>query len=152
MFTSVFAGRYDVYAKSFSINDQGKIPVFFHPMIMVEDSYHLRKTGFQDIDELCFEICIFRWEIAIGIFPMQLQMIAAFLVLDLDEGDWKEAGLTIRRISQGTPDRKPSRDFSFGPRESIFGSSLGSDSVSRKLLIWKKLLELVCRKSMQLSF
>ena len=39
LFTSVFAGRYDVYAKSFMIKEKFNI---FHPMIMVGSSCHLK--------------------------------------------------------------------------------------------------------------
>ncbi len=40
----------------------------------------------------------FRGEAAIANFPMHLDDSCYFLILDFDEGDWKEAGLIIRRI------------------------------------------------------
>ena len=149
LFTSVFAGRYDVYAKSF-INDQGKIQYF--------PSYDYgwkqlppEKRSFQTLTDSVLK-SHFRGETAIGIFPMHLDDSCYFLVLDLDEGDWKEAGLTIHRIS----------------REHQIEGNLEISRSGQGLHIWfffeeaipcrearlfgKKLLELAMQESMQLSF
>ncbi|VKJ10854.1 DNA or RNA helicases of superfamily II [Streptococcus pneumoniae] len=149
LFTSVFAGRYDVYAKNF-INEQGKIQYF--------PSYDYgwkqlppEKRSFQTLTNSVLK-SHFRGEAAIGIFPMHLDDSCYFLVLDLDEGDWKEAGLTIRRIA---------RELQMEAHLEISRSGYGlhiwfffeEAILSRKArLFGKKLLELAMQESMQLSF
>lgn len=149
LFTSVFAGRYDVYAKSF-INDQGKIQYF--------PSYDYgwkqlppEKRSFQTLTDSVLK-SHFRGETAIGIFPMHLDDSCYFLVLDLDERDWKEAGLTIRRIA-----RKRQMEAHLEISRSGHGLHIWfffEEAIpSREArLFGKKLLELAMQESMQLSF
>lgn len=149
LFTSVFAGRYDVYAKSF-INDQEKIQYF--------PSYDYgwkqllpEKRSFQTLTDSVLK-SHFRGETAIGIFPMHLDDSCHFLVLDFDEGDWKEAGLTIRRIA-----RERQMEAHLEISRSGYGLHIWfffeEAILSRKArLFGKKLLELAMQESMQLSF
>ncbi|HGJ3845844.1 TPA: DEAD/DEAH box helicase family protein [Streptococcus pneumoniae] len=149
LFTSVFAGRYDVYAKNF-INEQGKIQYF--------PSYDYgwkqlppEKRSFQTLTNSVLK-SHFRGEAAIGIFPMHLDDSCYFLVLDLDEGDWKEAGLTIRRIA-----RERQMEAHLEISRSGYGLHIWfffeEAILSRKArLFGKKLLELAMQESMQLSF
>ena len=149
LFTSVFAGRYDVYAKSF-INDQGKIQYF--------PSYDYgwkqlppEKRSFQTLTDSVLK-SHFRGETAIGIFPMHLDDSCYFLVLDFDEGDWKEAGLTIRRIAR---ERKMEAHLEISRSGHglhiwfFFEEAIPSREAR---LFGKKLLELAMQESMQLSF
>lgn len=149
LFTSVFAGRYDVYAKNF-INEQGKIQYF--------PSYDYgwkqlppEKRSFQTLTNSVLK-SHFRGEAAIGIFPMHLDDSCHFLVLDFDEGDWKEAGLTIRRIA-----RERQMEAHLEISRSGYGLHIWfffeEAILSRKArLFGKKLLELAMQESMQLSF
>lgn len=149
LFTSVFAGRFDVYAKSF-INDQGKIQYF--------PSYDYgwkqlppEKRSFQTLTDSVLK-SHFRGETAIGIFPMHLDDSCYFLVLDFDEGDWKEAGLTIRRIA-----RERQMEAHLEISRSGHGLHIWfffeEAILSREArLFGKKLLELAMQESMQLSF
>lgn len=94
----------------------------------------------------------FRGEIAIGIFPMHLDDSCYFLVLDLDEGDWKEAGLAIRRIArerQMEAHLEISRS-GYGLHIWFFFEEAIPSREAR--LFGKKLLELAMQESMQLSF
>ena len=149
LFTSVFAGRYDVYAKSF-INDQGKIQYF--------PSYDYgwkqlppEKRSFQTLTNSVLK-SHFRGEIAIGIFPMQLDDSCYFLVLDLDEGDWKEAGLTIQRIARERQMEGHLEISRSGQGLHIWFFFEEAIPCREARLFGKKLLELAMQESMQLSF
>ena len=149
LFTSVFAGRYDVYAKSF-INDQGKIQYF--------PSYDYgwkqlppEKRSFQTLTNSVLK-SHFRGEIAIGIFPMHLDDSCYFLVLDLDEGDWKEAGLTIHRIAREHQIESHLEISRSGQGIHIWFFFEEAIPSREARLFGKKLLELAMQESMQLSF
>ena len=149
LFTSVFAGRYDVYAKSF-INDQGKIQYF--------PSYDYgwkqlppEKRSFQTLTDSVLK-SHFRGETAIGIFPMHLDDSCYFLVLDLDEGDWKEAGLTIRRIARERQMEAHLEISRSGHGLHIWFFFEEAIPSREARLFGKKLLELAMQESMQLSF
>ena len=149
LFTSVFAGRFDVYAKSF-INDQGKIKYF--------PSYDYgwkqlppEKRSFQTLTNSVLK-SHFRGEIAIGIFPMQLDDSCYFLVLDLDEGDWKEAGLTIHRIARERQMEGHLEISRSGQGLHIWFFFEEAIPCREARLFGKKLLELSMQESMQLSF
>ncbi|CIY32085.1 DNA or RNA helicases of superfamily II [Streptococcus pneumoniae] len=149
LFTSVFAGRYDVYAKSF-INDQGKIQYF--------PSYDYgwkqlppEKRSFQTLTDSVLK-SHFRGETAIGIFPMHLDDSCYFLVLDFDEGDWKEAGLTIRRIARERQMEAHLEISRSGHGLHIWFFFEEAIPSREARLFGKKLLELAMQESMQLSF
>ena len=149
LFTSVFAGRYDVYAKSF-INDQGKIQYF--------PSYDYgwkqlppEKRSFQTLTDSVLK-SHFRGETAIGIFPMHLDDSCYFLVLDLDEGDWKEAGLTIHRIARERQMEAHLEISRSGHGLHIWFFFEEAIPSREARLFGKKLLELAMQESMQLSF
>ena len=149
LFTSVFAGRYDVYAKSF-INDQGKIQYF--------PSYDYgwkqlppEKRSFQTLTDSVLK-SHFRGETAIGIFPMHLDDSCYFLVLDLDEGDWKEAGLTIHRIARERQMEAHLEISRSGQGLHIWFFFEEAIPCREARLFGKKLLELAMQESMQLSF
>ena len=149
LFTSVFAGRFDVYAKSF-INDQGKIQYF--------PSYDYgwkqlppEKRSFQTLTDSVLK-SHFRGETAIGIFPMHLDNSCYFLVLDLDEGDWKEAGLTIRRIARERQMEAHLEISRSGQGLHIWFFFEEAIPCREARLFGKKLLELAMQESMQLSF
>ncbi|HEW5387757.1 TPA: DEAD/DEAH box helicase family protein [Streptococcus pneumoniae] len=149
LFTSVFAGRYDVYAKSF-INDQGKIQYF--------PSYDYgwkqllpEKRSFQTLTDSVLK-SHFRGETAIGIFPMYLDDSCHFLVLDFDEGDWKEAGLTIRRIARERQMEAHLEISRSGHGLHIWFFFEEAIPSREARLFGKKLLELAMQESMQLSF
>lgn len=149
LFTSVFAGRFDVYAKSF-INDQGKIQYF--------PSYDYgwkqlppEKRSFQTLTDSVLK-SHFRGETAIGIFPMHLDDSCYFLVLDLDEGDWKEAGLTIRRIARERQMEAHLEISRSGHGLHIWFFFEEAIPSREARLFGKKLLELAMQESMQLSF
>ncbi|WP_172924192.1 DEAD/DEAH box helicase family protein [Streptococcus sp. 1449] len=149
LFTSVFAGRYDVYAKSF-INDQGKIQYF--------PSYDYgwkqlppEKRSFQTLTDSVLK-SHFRGETAIGIFPMHLDDSCYFLVLDLDEGDWKEAGLTIRRIARERQMEAHLEISRSGHGLHIWFFFEEAIPSREARLFGKKLIELAMQESMQLSF
>lgn len=149
LFTSVFAGRFDVYAKSF-INDQGKIQYF--------PSYDYgwkqlppEKRSFQTLTDSVLK-SHFRGETAIGIFPMHLDDSCYFLVLDLDEGDWKEAGLTIRRIARERQMEAHLEISRSGQGLHIWFFFEEAIPCREARLFGKKLLELAMQESMQLSF
>ena len=149
LFTSVFAGRFDVYAKSF-INDQGKIQYF--------PSYDYgwkqlppEKRSFQTLTDSVLK-SHFRGETAIGIFPMHLDDSCYFLVLDLDEGDWKEAGLTIHRIARERQMEAHLEISRSGHGLHIWFFFEEAIPSREARLFGKKLLELAMQESMQLSF
>ena len=149
LFTSVFAGRYDVYAKSF-INDQGKIQYF--------PSYDYgwkqlppEKRSFQTLTDSVLK-SHFRGETAIGIFPMHLDDSCYFLVLDLDERDWKEAGLAIRRIARERQMEAHLEISRSGHGLHIWFFFEEAIPSREARLFGKKLLELAMQESMQLSF
>ena len=149
LFTSVFAGRYDVYAKSF-INDQGKIQYF--------PSYDYgwkqlppEKRSFQTLTDSVLK-SHFRGETAIGIFPMHLDDSCYFLVLDLDERDWKEAGLAIRRIARERQMEAHLEISRSGHGLHIWFFFEEAIPCREARLFGKKLLELAMQESMQLSF
>ena len=149
LFTSVFAGRYDVYAKSF-INDQGKVQYF--------PSYDYgwkqlppEKRSFQTLTDSVLK-SHFRGETAIGIFPMHLDDSCYFLVLDLDEGDWKEAGLTIHRIARERQMEAHLEISRSGQGLHIWFFFEEAIPCREARLFGKKLLELAMQESMQLSF
>lgn len=149
LFTSVFAGRYDVYAKSF-INDQGKIQYF--------PSYDYgwkqlppEKRSFQTLTDSVLK-SHFRGETAIGIFPMHLDDSCYFLVLDLDKGDWKEAGLAIRRIARERQMEAHLEISRSGHGLHIWFFFEEAIPSREARLFGKKLLELAMQESMQLSF
>lgn len=149
LFTSVFAGRYDVYAKSF-INDQGKIQYF--------PSYDYgwkqlppEKRSFQTLTDSVLK-SHFRGETAIGIFPMHLDDSCYFLVLDLDERDWKEAGLIIRRIARERQMEAHLEISRSGHGLHIWFFFEEAIPSREARLFGKKLLELAMQESMQLSF
>lgn len=149
LFTSVFAGRFDVYAKSF-INDQGKIQYF--------PSYDYgwkqlppEKRSFQTLTDSVLK-SHFRGETAIGIFPMHLDDSCYFLVLDFDEGDWKEAGLTIRRIARERQMEAHLEISRSGHGLHIWFFFEEAIPSREARLFGKKLLELAMQESMQLSF
>ena len=149
LFTSVFAGRFDVYAKSF-INNQGKIQYF--------PSYDYgwkqlppEKRSFQTLTDSVLK-SHFRGETAIGIFPMHLDDSCYFLVLDLDEGDWKEAGLTIRRIARERQMEAHLEISRSGQGLHIWFFFEEAIPCREARLFGKKLLELAMQESMQLSF
>ncbi|WP_257379822.1 TOTE conflict system archaeo-eukaryotic primase domain-containing protein [Streptococcus pseudopneumoniae] len=149
LFTSVFAGRFDVYAKSF-INDQGKIQ-YFPSYDYGWKQLSPEKRSFQTLTDSVLK-SHFRGETAIGIFPMHLDDSCYFLVLDLDEGDWKEAGLTIRRIArerQMEAHLEISRSGHGLHLWFFFEEAIPSREAR---LFGKKLLELAMQESMQLSF
>ena len=149
LFTSVFAGRFDVYAKSF-INDQGKIQYF--------PSYDYgwkqlppEKRSFQTLTNSVLK-SHFRGETVIGIFPMHLDDSCYFLVLDLDEGDWKDAGLTIRRIARERQMEAHLEISRSGHGLHIWFFFEEAIPSREARLFGKKLLELAMQESMQLSF
>lgn len=149
LFTSVFAGRYDVYAKNF-INEQGKIQYF--------PSYDYgwkqlppEKRSFQTLTNSVLK-SHFRGETAIGIFPMHLDDSCHFLVLDFDEGDWKEAGLTIRRIARERQMEAHLEISRSGHGLHIWFFFEEAIPSREARLFGKKLIELAMQESMQLSF
>ncbi len=94
----------------------------------------------------------FRDQAAIDIFHMHSDDSCYFLILDLDEGDWKDADLTIPRISREClmEDHLEISRSSYGLHICfLFEESI----LSRKTRMFgKKLLELTMQESMQLSF
>lgn len=149
LFTSVFAGRYDVYAKNF-INEQGKIQYF--------PSYDYgwkqllpEKRSFQTLTDSVLK-SHFCGETAIGIFPMHLDDSCYFLVLDFDEGDWKEAGLTIRRIARERQMEAHLEISRSGHGLHIWFFFEEAIPSREARLFGKKLIELAMQESMQLSF
>ncbi|HGJ5594090.1 TPA: DEAD/DEAH box helicase family protein [Streptococcus pneumoniae] len=149
LFTSVFAGRYDVYAKNF-INEQGKIQYF--------PSYDYgwkqlppEKRSFQTLTNSVLK-SHFRGETAIGIFPMHLDDSCHFLVLDFDEGDWKEVGLTIRRIARERQMEAHLEISRSGHGLHIWFFFEEAIPSREARLFGKKLIELAMQESMQLSF
>ncbi|CIO10700.1 DNA or RNA helicases of superfamily II [Streptococcus pseudopneumoniae] len=94
----------------------------------------------------------FRGETAIGIFPMHLDDSCYFLVLDLDEGDWKEAGLTIRRIARERQMEAHLEISRSGHGLHIWFFFEEAIPSREARLFGKKLLELAMQESMQLSF
>lgn len=149
LFTSVFAGRFDVYAKSF-INDQGKIQ-YFPSYDYGWKQLSPEKRSFQTLTDSVLK-SHFRGETAIGIFPMNLDDSCYFLVLDLDEGDWKEAGLTIRRIARERQMEAHLEISRSGQGLHIWFFFEEAISCREARLFGKKLLELAMQESMQLSF
>ncbi|WP_240153214.1 DEAD/DEAH box helicase family protein [Streptococcus sp. 1013] len=149
LFTSVFAGRFDVYAKSF-INDQGKIQ-YFPSYDYGWKQLSPEKRSFQTLTDSVLK-SHFRGETAIGIFPMHLDDSCYFLVLDLDEGDWKEAGLTIRRIARERQMEAHLEISRSGHGLHIWFFFEEAIPSREARLFGKKLLELAMQESMQLSF
>lgn len=95
LYRSVFAGRQDVYAKSY-LNKEGKIQ--YYP------SYNYgwkqlspEKRTFQPLTDEVLKSHL-RGEQAIGMFPLLTDDSCRFLVLDFDKADWKESVQVIRRI------------------------------------------------------
>ncbi|WP_447383976.1 TOTE conflict system archaeo-eukaryotic primase domain-containing protein [Streptococcus pseudopneumoniae] len=149
LFTSVFAGRFDVYAKSF-INDQRKIQ-YFPSYDYGWKQLSPEKRSFQTLTDSVLK-SHFRGETAIGIFPMHLDDSCYFLVLDLDEGDWKEAGLTIRRIARERQMEAHLEISRSGHGLHIWFFFEEAIPSREARLFGKKLLELAMQESMQLSF
>ncbi|MTW30959.1 TOTE conflict system archaeo-eukaryotic primase domain-containing protein, partial [Streptococcus pneumoniae] len=89
---------------------------------------------------------------AIGIFPMHLDDSCHFLVLDFDEGDWKEAGLTIRRIARERQMEAHLEISRSGHGLHIWFFFEEAIPSREARLFGKKLLELAMQESMQLSF
>ena len=94
----------------------------------------------------------FRGETAIGIFPMHLDDSCYFLVLDFDEGDWKEAGLTIRRIARERQMEAHLEISRSGHGLHIWFFFEEAIPSREARLFGKKLIELAMQESMQLSF
>ncbi|VQE49921.1 DNA or RNA helicases of superfamily II [Streptococcus pneumoniae] len=132
LFTSVFAGRYDVYDCGWK-------------QLLPE------KRSFQTLTDSVLK-SHFRGETAIGIFPMHLDDSCHFLVLDFDEGDWKEAGLTIRRIARERQMEAHLEISRSGHGLHIWFFFEEAIPSREARLFGKKLIELAMQESMQLSF
>ncbi|MBS4455962.1 TOTE conflict system archaeo-eukaryotic primase domain-containing protein [Tuanshanicoccus lijuaniae] len=97
LYMSLFRGREDVFAKSF-INDQGKIQ--YYPSY----NYGWRKLPVEKRTTQPFNRKVLkshlRGETSIGIFPISLDDTCQFLVIDLDEADFREATLALWKVAE----------------------------------------------------
>lgn len=97
LYRSLFRGRQDVYAKSY-INKEGKIQ--YYP------SYHYGWRQLPPEKRMCEPFTEdvlkshLRGEASIGLFPISQTDTCAFLAIDFDKKDWRDAVSVLRKTAE----------------------------------------------------
>lgn len=97
LYSSLFRGREDVFAKSY-FNDNGQIQ--YYP------SYNYGWRQLQPEKRTCQPLTLqvlkshLKGETSLGIFPISKQDTCWFLVIDLDEADFREATLALWEVAE----------------------------------------------------